>query len=398
MESELKMEDRYYSKKLDQYFSTRLDVLIYAHDGRGLGHASRSIGIGMALRRLYPDLKVLFVTGAAISQSLIGRSGLDWVKLPSYASKIENGVSTGVDGPANFYKSVLGHHRSQMLAQIVASFKPKCVLVDHSPLGKREELLPALDASIEIDTKWVLGLRAIIGDPKNFWVQKTQKIFKRHYHSIFWYGDKEVLGLDQVNRIHDHFGQTPEETGYVSRLYETRQLLKGSESKITGTISLPWLSRKSWAFIEQLGRAMAKRDASENWYVFIHQNDYLRLKEHFSGVPHIHVEPVGEGYAQKILSSRIAVIYGGYNSLMDVAAAGTPAIVVMREMQDKEQDEHIGKLLNHSPNTMIMVEESQADERLLDDAFGKLLERDVQNTGYNIKGSANAAKALVSLL
>jgi len=118
------VEEQYYSKKLDQYFPTRLDILLYAHDGRGLGHASRTIGIGMAIKRLYPDLRVLFVSGASISQSLIGRSGLDWIKLPAYASKIENGVSTGVDGPAGFYKSVLGNHRATMLAQIVESFKP----------------------------------------------------------------------------------------------------------------------------------------------------------------------------------------------------------------------------------------------------------------------------------
>jgi predicted glycosyltransferase len=55
----------------------RLDVLIYAHDGRGLGHASRSIGVGMALRRLYPDLKVLFVSGCSLSQELIGAAPLD---------------------------------------------------------------------------------------------------------------------------------------------------------------------------------------------------------------------------------------------------------------------------------------------------------------------------------
>ena len=52
--------------------AARLDVLIYAHDGRGLGHASRSIGVGMALRRLYPELKVLFVSGCSLSQELIG--------------------------------------------------------------------------------------------------------------------------------------------------------------------------------------------------------------------------------------------------------------------------------------------------------------------------------------
>ena len=38
------MEDQYYSKKLDQFFPTRVDILLYAHDGRGLGHVHAGLG------------------------------------------------------------------------------------------------------------------------------------------------------------------------------------------------------------------------------------------------------------------------------------------------------------------------------------------------------------------
>jgi len=392
------VEEQYYSKKLDQYFPTRLDILLYAHDGRGLGHASRTIGIGMAIKRLYPDLRVLFVSGASISQSLIGRSGLDWIKLPAYASKIENGVSTGVDGPAGFYKSVLGNHRATMLAQIVESFKPRCVLVDHSPLGKREELRPALEVSKPFDTKWILGLRAVIGNPKGFWSKKFRQMFDDYYHTIFWYGDKAVLGTHQMDKIEGHFGHAPEQIGYVSRLFETRQLLEPSEQPITGTISLPWLSQKSDAFIKNLKQALALRDQTECWKIFINSKDFQDVKKRFEGLSHVNIEPVGEAYAQTILNSKMAIVYGGYNSLMDVAAAGIPSIVVMREMKDKEQDEHIEKLLVHDPEAMVMVEESKASVEDLNTAISTRLQQERKETQFNIQGSTHAANALVALL
>lgn len=392
------MKDFYYSKKLDQHFSTRLDVLIYAHDGRGLGHASRSIGIGMALRRLYPDLKILFVTGAAISQSLIEPSGLDWIKLPSYASKIENGVSTGVDGPANFYKSVLGRHRADMLAQMVQIFNPRCVLVDHSPLGKREELVKAVEQSKGLDVKWVLGLRAVLGDPKYFWTKETRSLFRQFYHAIFWYGDRQVLGPEQMHRIEEHFGETPIEMGYVSRLFETRFLLERSGPGITGTISLPWLSQKSGRFVTQLKKTLSKRDPAEQWHIFIHQKDYPVVKDQFSDLPYVSVEPVGDAYVRQILQSQTAIVYGGYNSLMDVAAAKIPAIVVMREMADKEQDEHIQKLMAHSPKAMVMIEESTVSESQLTKALDQLLGRDRPEIGFKIQGSERAARTLFSYL
>ena len=81
---------------------SRLDLLIYAHDGRGLGHASRSVAIGLAVRRLFPGLKVLFLCGARQSADLIGEGGLDWIKLPAYRTRVVGGVSKGCDGESNF--------------------------------------------------------------------------------------------------------------------------------------------------------------------------------------------------------------------------------------------------------------------------------------------------------
>jgi predicted glycosyltransferase len=51
---------------------SRLDVLIYSHDGRGLGHVSRGVTLGMTFRRLFPQLKVLFVSGSKQTSTLIG--------------------------------------------------------------------------------------------------------------------------------------------------------------------------------------------------------------------------------------------------------------------------------------------------------------------------------------
>lgn len=392
------MDDQYYSKKLDQYFPTRLDVLIYAHDGRGLGHASRSIGIGMALKRLYPDLRVLFVSGANMSHSLIGNANLDWIKLPSYASKIENGVSTGINGPANFYKSVLGQHRANMLKQIVESFKPRCVLVDHSPLGKREELLPALKTSKKFDSRWMLGLRAVIGNPPNFWTDKSKQIFNEYYTQIYWYGDLKIIGCDQINQIETHFGKAPVTMGYVSRLFETSKLLASVTKNHTGVVSLPWLSQKSPPFIDALISMLEHRCPEEDWTVFINKDDIAVFKDKTRHIQALDVQSVGEKYAQTLLNARIGIIYGGYNSLMDVAAAQVPAIVVMREMKDREQDEHIQKLIDRDPQTMVQVQESAVQVSGLNRAVTRLLQNSKKGPSIDIQGSESAAKAIASII
>ena len=114
------MQDYYYSKALDQYFPTRLDYLLYAHDGRGLGHVSRTTAVGLALKRLYPESRILLITGSAKTQMMVGRGSLDWIKLPSYQTILTGGKSEGRDGEAGFYKSVLGNLRTEMIADMVA--------------------------------------------------------------------------------------------------------------------------------------------------------------------------------------------------------------------------------------------------------------------------------------
>jgi len=376
----------------------RLDILLYAHDGRGLGHASRTIAIGTALRRLYPELRVLFISGAGISQSLIGRASLDWIKLPSYASTIKNGVSSGIDGPANFSKFALREYRALLLAQVVASFRPKIALVDHSPLGKREELTTALEASKPFRTTWILGLRAILGNPKNFWIERTKTVFAHHYHSIFWYGDRAVLGNSQIERIQNHFGQDPLEMGYVSRLHETLQLPVQQNEAVTCTVSLPWLSRATMHFIEALKQAISSRDSFENWRIFINDHDISEVQKKFHDLPYVKVEPVGQAYVESLVNSRMAVIYGGYNSLMDVVTAGVPALVAMREMKDKEQQEHIHRLRDHCPESFIMVEENSVNAEDLRESLSLLYKSKTEQPPINLKGSEAAARHISSLL
>ena len=240
------MESRYYSKKLDRHFSKRLDFLLYAHDGRGLGHASRSIAIGLALRRLLPKCKTLFVSGCKETAALIGHGTLDWIKLPSYATTIVEGRAEGGYGHSNFYKSVLGQLRTEMLASIMKTFQPRLVLVDHAPSGKRNELLRALEVTKDADTLWILGLRGIIGDDKDVWSEAAIQCFKNYYDSIFWYGDTKVMGTEYPNIIEGHFGVKPVETGYVSRLMESKHLMASEKDTLAGTISIPWCVQLSF--------------------------------------------------------------------------------------------------------------------------------------------------------
>ncbi len=386
----------------------RLDILIYAHDGRGLGHASRSIGIGMALRRLYPSLRILFVSGCKISQELIGDKPLDWLKLPSYETEVVEGKSKGITGNSMFSDSDLGELRGDQINKIVELYRPKVVLCDHTPQGKHRELVPALKASGGSDTQWVLGVRGVVGGVPQAKSGLARQLFESHYSELLWYGDSFVLGHEHMHELRKQYGKDPVECGYVSRLSEFgdhRVATAGSAKELAATVAIPWLGEKSLMFVKRLARSIASIGSVYGaWHIYVEGADSAELKSLFSGLDYCRLErPSGRRYVDSLLTSRSALIYGGYNSIMDVLSLHIPAVVVLRKMQDNEQQIHLQKLRLAAGNLLLSVEESQVQENELTAALeaqmkGGVTANATEQSEISLDGAERAAQQLHRIL
>jgi predicted glycosyltransferase len=346
----------------------RLDLLIYAHDGRGLGHASRSVAIGLAVRRLVPQLRVLFVTGMKQSAGLIGEGPLDWVKLPSYETQVVNGVSRGCRGDSNLSDQELGVIRSGMLRDLVVGLNPRCILSDHMPQGKHRELMLALEAAAaKRHPHWILGMRGVVGDVQGVWSDAAIDVFRKFYKDILWYGDRSVLGEDLPDRIAKYFGRPPIVTGYVSRLAEWCHLKPHAPSvrpSLAGTVSIPWIGEHSVSFLEALVMAIERIGPSAgDWHFYLGRSreslSMQKIEEGLLRLPFCRRFKPGEGYLHSLIQSRMAVIYGGYNSLTDLLYLKLPGLVVLREMRDQEQQAHLGCLRTFVPDQLQTVNEKE---------------------------------------
>ncbi|NNG00295.1 MAG: hypothetical protein HKM93_12995 [Desulfobacteraceae bacterium] len=385
---------------------SRLDLLIYAHDGRGLGHASRSTAIGMAMRRLFPEKRVLFVSGTKHAGTLIDDAPLDWIKLPAYATKVVDGRSTGIDGLSNFSDRQLGNFRTDSLAHLMALYRPRCVLVDHSPQGKHKELLSALKTSGKTGTRWVLGVRGIVGGVSQVGSDLARDMFRKHYSALLWYGDSNVLGRQQIQHLFTCYGMQPDETGYVSRLSELahwRSKGRLAMEPIAATISIPWTGEYTEQLLSGLARTISTIGPHHGqWHIFIGAGPdeacYNTVRRFFSHLPFAHVLPASNAYIDALTASKIAVIYGGYNSLMDILWAGKPALVVLRDMQDREQQLHVKRLRHLKGINLEVIDERSAAEPVnTSHLLTGLLESEKtgdQSLLIDLNGAANAAKRL----
>lgn len=382
----------------------RLDLLIYAHDGRGLGHASRSVAIGLAVRRLFPELKVLFLCGARQSADLIGEGGLDWIKLPAYQTRVVGGVSKGRDGESNFSDRELGVIRSGMIRDLVVRLNPRCVLSDHMPQGKHRELMPALEAcGSGGSTHWILGMRGVIGDVAGVWSDSAVSAFRRFYKDILWYGDRTVLGESIPDGIERHFERKPTATGYVSRLAEWRHTTSDASmasASLAATVSVPWIGEHTLSFLKALAGAIERIGPSPGkWHLYIGRpKDRLLVREAEEGfrrLAHCRLFEPGAGYFNSLIQSRIAIIHGGYNSLTDLLHTGLAGLVVLRNMADLEQQEHLERLTRLFPERLPAISEEDCSAVNLE----TVLRRQLQSVrhaydGIQLDGAETAARCI----
>lgn len=374
----------------------RIDLLLYAHDGRGLGHASRAVAVGSAVRRLFPKLRILFLSGCRQSATLIGPIPLDWIKLPAYEKIVVNGASEARIGPTNLKNSYLVKSRARLIRAIVKEYRPRCVLVDHEARGKRSELLPAIRSAL--DTIWILGLRGIVGQVEDVWSPQTARIFRRHYRALLWYGDAVVLGDGPLRRIKAAYGIEPYATGYISRFKEMLYWGKPAGDRAprhAGVVAVSWDSAAATAFLHRLKQALAVLGPQYGqWRIFTSGG-----RDIFKDLSYCRVEELGSGYLYALKDSKSAVVYGGYNSITDVLSAGVPALVLHRDLADREQEEHLGRLAVSGRTAIRVMSESDASAERLRVALDELLHAArPQDSRLNLDGAENAARKIAAYL
>jgi predicted glycosyltransferase len=338
---------------------------------------------------------------------LIGTAPLDWLKLPSYETKVVRGKSIGIPGKSMFTDEQLGQLRAKELAHLISLYRPRLVLVDHTPQGKHKELVPALSGEDGSDTLWILGVRGVVGAVKQARSELAGKLFKDHYHAVLWYGDSTVLGKSHCEQLQHQYNTVPVECGYVLRLAEfavwNGQLLEQAEA-VAGTISIPWLGEKTMDFLIILARVLNKMPKSfGQWWLFVdaqNSSDVSRkIRKLFEGIHNCRLESPGANYVSALLHSKTAVIYGGYNSLMDVIHAKIPALVVLREMQDEEQQIHLRKLQEVAGEALSTVSETQVSAEELEELLLAHLQRNrLSAVALNTGGAACAAAYIHGLL
>lgn len=350
--------------------------LFYTNECVGLGHLRRTLNLAEAVTARDRQASALVITGSAAALGGDRHDRIDLVKLPELSRDSDGDLRAARLGMAAGHLHELRAHLAFAAAE---TFAPSVVVVDKTPLGLNDELVPTLEALRATRTKIVLGLRDIEDAPdavRDRWFRANlRESINRLYDSILVYGPKSstdalaCMGWSDLDIPVHHVGYvgSPMPDNGPDDL-DPGYLLVTAGGGIDG-----------YHVLDTVLRALAHRPISQATVMVTgplmpdSDRDALALRADALGVQLIAFRP---DMPAVIAGAHAVITMAGYNTLSEVVSAGKPALVIPRTGPSKEQLVRASALYASGRVAMLMPE--RATPTAVADEITRLLSRMVQ--------------------
>jgi predicted glycosyltransferase len=369
-------------------------ILIFAHDGRGLGHLRRLARIAS---ELVGEASVLFVTGHRWVASFLPPQ-CEFVHVPSLDS-ISSGRSRhwGVEPFVNPQTGIGIRLRREILRQCVDIFQPDAFVVDYLPMGVDHELLDILNDNSSPRKNYLI-LRGVLGQPTQVWADvltpQARSVLKQCYEKILVTCDSRIVDVGAEYRLGPDITCRLEYTGYVvpkndevrvSWAREARRIPAGKRWVVCaagGGKDGEDLIEHCWDLALQYPECYFDIVAGPRSGLAIRsescKDDRIRVYQ-----DDFHLMP------EKLAAADSVIIRGGYNSLLE-ASVGTANMIVWP--YDAEQTIHAERL---SAFRRMQVVRSVEE---LETAFADFLSLDKAEMSLTLLDVDGAKKTAASVL
>ena len=320
----------------------RRRVALYGHDTCGLGHVRRNLALAQAAAGSALDPDVLLISGTAEAGRFPRPAGVELMVLPSVHKDGDSGYRPGA------LRGGLGEVvalRTALLEAALLSWQPDMLVVDKVPQGFAGELVPALAHLRRAGrTHVVLGLRDVLDDPiraRADWHRSGDSEAARALYDEIWvYGDRRVHDLTTDLGLPADVAAITSFTGYLSSGRTTAS--RGPERLASGAGMALCLvgggldgAPLAWSF------ARAPMPAGVTGVLvtgpFLPAHVRRSLEALARDREDLLVIPFSEDVAGWAAGAAAVVTMGGYNTVAEVLATDTPALVVPRVQPRREQ-------------------------------------------------------------
>lgn len=329
----------------------RRRILLYSHDGGGLGHVRIMLGVGSALAHRLPEDTVLLLTGSNHVSGASLPETMDFVKLPSMPHRGLYVDLPGAASPPSDFKEVL-YFREQVAYSTITAFNPDLLVVDHAPGGLFRELARSL---AWIGTHAPTTKRALLMRDITFGTEQTKAIWSAEgayplmdnfYDRILVYGSQEVFdpiaeyGMSAAAAAKTEFvgyltpraaRRTPDQVRHDLGIGNARLIAVSAGGGADGMAVLK-------AFVAGFA---AHAPADVVAYVvtgpMMPAKDEAALRSAADGLPNLRLVSYDDDFLGITQAADVVVGMGGYNSMTEAVFCGKRAVTVPRVPGPEEQ-------------------------------------------------------------
>ncbi|MEM7225072.1 MAG: glycosyltransferase [Pseudomonadota bacterium] len=306
------------------------DVLIYVQHLLGIGHVKRAAVIARALAAR--NLSVTLVSGGFPVPNL-ELGPVELVQLPPLKSADE-AFSALVDERGRPIDEAFKVARRDQLLALLARLQPRMLITELFPFGRRQlrfELMPLLAAADELRPRPLIvsSVRDLLNPPiephKLAWMSE---VFERSYDRVLVHGDPSVVPFDISFPPARALGERLVYSGYVAEHQSEAWRGQGPDSEVLvstggGAVAGPLIEAC-------LDAHPLSGQKDRRWRILVGAKfpkaDFTAARDR--APPGVVIERARPDFFELLKGCALSISQGGYNSVMDILAAGPPAVVV----------------------------------------------------------------------
>lgn len=310
-------------------------MLLYVQHLLGIGHIRRAAVLARAIQKV--GLKVVFVTGGLPIGDL-GLPGIEVVQLPPVRAQDETFAVLVDENDQPVDDDWMAARREKLMA-VYRRCRPRVLMIELYPFGRRKmrfelEPLVAEARSATPPALIACSLRDIVNRPerpeKATWMLET---FRRDFDLLYIHGDPAFFQVETSYPEAVQLGERLHYTGYVTEA--GKSLPPPMESDPDAGHGEVLVSVGGGAVGRHLVEAAFAAKpltvlADAPWRVLIGPNMPEAVFRQIADAapPGVMVERARSDFVLLLTRARFSISQAGYNTIMEVLAAGLPGVVV----------------------------------------------------------------------
>ena len=321
-------------------------VLIHVQHLLGIGHLKRAAAIASALQARGAHV-VLASGGVPVPQveDAIARDGVVVARLPA-ARTADVHFSQVLDEAGRPIDAAWQERRRETLLQLFAETAPDAIVTEMYPFGRRAfrfELLPLLEAAKARAKPPVIASSVrdiLVNKAKPGRAEEIAALVQRCYDIVLVHGDPNLIRFDQTFPQTRAIADRIRYTGYVT----DRSIAAGPADRAGGEILVSaGGGAVGFALLQAAiaARPLA-REGQRPWRLITGGNlpeaEAAELAGAAGRQQGLALERFRSDFTDLLTRCRVSVSQGGYNTVLEILATRTPAVIVpFAEGEESEQ-------------------------------------------------------------